>query len=143
MRRLTKPNRWIFVYKITENPVIPLERFIAISGERREAQNMEWQVQKYLLAGGTLEELTREFAIKVSHYPHLGVILLNYDQVASDMTQAICRECRALILSDDFQTIASRSFRKFLQSGRTERRGHRGGFRLERFRGAGKVGRNT
>ena len=81
-------------------------------------------VQNYLLSGRTLEELTREFAIKASHYPALGVVLLNYDQVASDMTQAICRECRALILSDDFKTVASRSFPKILQPGRTKRRGY-------------------
>ena len=78
---------------------------------------MEWQTQKYLLSGRTLDELTREFAIKASHYPALGVVMLNYDQIASDMTQAICRECRALILSDDFQTIASRSFPKFFNMG--------------------------
>ena len=78
---------------------------------------MQWQVQNYLLSGKTLEELTREFAIKVSHYPQLGVVLLNYDQIASDMTQAICRECRALILSDDFKTVASRSFPKFFNQG--------------------------
>ena len=69
------------------------------------------------MSGRTLEELTREFAIKVSHYPQLGVVLLNYDQIASDMTQPICRECRALILSDDFKTVASRSFPKFFNQG--------------------------
>ena len=78
---------------------------------------MEWQVQNYLLSGRTLEELTREFAIKVSHYPQLGVVLLNYDQIASEMTQPICRECRALILSEDFKTVASRSFPKFFNQG--------------------------
>ena len=62
-------------------------------------------------------QLTREFAIKVSHYPALGVVMLNYDQVASDMTQGICRECRALILSDDFNMIVSRSFPKFFNVG--------------------------
>ncbi len=78
---------------------------------------MEWQAQNYLRSGKTLEELTREFAIKVSHYPALGVVMLNYDQIASDMTQAICRECRALILSADFQTVVSRSFPKFFNQG--------------------------
>lgn len=74
---------------------------------------MELEVQKFLRSGGTLADLAVTYAIKVKHNEALGVVALNYNQIASPMHEAICQECRALILGTEQWDVVSRSFFKF------------------------------
>ena len=74
-------------------------------------------VQTYLRSGKTLEDLKAEFAIKSRVCPDLGVVALNYDQIASDPNHPIVQECRALILYLDTWDVASMAFRRFFNLG--------------------------
>ncbi len=74
---------------------------------------MELEVQKFLRGGGTLEKLAATYAIKAKHNEGLGVVALNYNQIASPMHEPICQECRALILGTEQWEVISRSFFKF------------------------------
>ena len=78
---------------------------------------MELETQKYFRSGKTLEDIEREFAIKTTVSDELGVVALNYNQVASPMDQRIPQECRALILELGTWNVASRSFFKFFNYG--------------------------
>ena len=78
---------------------------------------MELEVQKFLRSGGTLSDLTATYAIKAKHNEALCVVALNYNQIASPMHEAICQECRALILDTDQWDVVSRSFFKFFNWG--------------------------
>lgn len=77
------------------------------------------QVQTYLKEKATqlgssklaIEELTKEFAIKVRQYDE-GLLVLNYDQIESPKSHPIVMECRALILDTDFNVV-SRAFDRF------------------------------
>lgn len=69
----------------------------------------ELEVQKFLRAGGTLGDLELKHAVKArrhGRYPEL--VLLKYDQIESDFSQQLVRECRGLILnsSRDWDIIA-------------------------------------
>lgn len=68
------------------------------------------QVQKYLKEFG-IEALKQEFGIKVKEYPE-GLYVLNYDQINSPKSHPIVKECRSLILDNEFN-IVSRSFDRF------------------------------
>ena len=78
---------------------------------------MELEVQKFLRGGGTLEDLAAMYAIKAKHNVALGVVALNYNQIASPMHEPICQECRALILETEGWEVVSRSFFKFFNWG--------------------------
>ena len=78
---------------------------------------MELEVQKFLRGGGTLDDLAATYAIKAKHNAALGVVALNYNQIASPMHEPICQECRALILETDGWAVVSRSFFKFFNWG--------------------------
>jgi hypothetical protein len=77
------------------------------------------KVQEYLRGGGKLEELTEKYSIKTrrhSTFPNL--VCLKYDQISSDFTQEIVRECRGLVLdeADDWRVV-SMAFSKFMNHG--------------------------
>lgn len=77
----------------------------------------ELQVQRFLRGGGTLADLTAAYGIKAKVDVNLGVVMLNYNQIASPMAEVICQECRALLLEAGTWDVASRSFGKFFNSG--------------------------
>ena len=73
------------------------------------------KVQQFIREHG-LEKLTERFGIKVREYPDRYV--LNYCQIESSgqRFEQIVRECRALILTRDFQVL-SRTFDRFFNLG--------------------------
>ncbi len=77
----------------------------------------ELQVQTYLRGGKTLEDLALEYAVKAKINPDLGVVMLNYNQIASPMAEPVAQECRALILELGTWNVVSRSFFKFFNYG--------------------------
>ena len=63
--------------------------------------NIELEVQKYLRAGKTLENLKEEFGISANqHGGYKKLYSLKYDQIDSHSVRShpIVRECRGLIL---------------------------------------------
>jgi hypothetical protein len=77
------------------------------------------RVVQHLRNGGTLEQLTERFAIKVTRSArNPNLVLLKYNQIESPMGEAIVQECRGIILdeSQDF-AVVSRSFDKFFNHG--------------------------
>ncbi len=79
----------------------------------------ELAVQRFL-RGGTLADLTATYGIKAKVDASLGVVMLNYNQIASPMAEMICQECRALLLQVGSWSVASRSFFKFFNHGQPE-----------------------
>lgn len=75
------------------------------------------KVQEYLQSGNTLEDLNREFAIKMAYHSVLPLVILNYDQIDSPKTHPIVRECRALTLDTRDHSIVARSFSRFFNWG--------------------------
>ncbi len=78
---------------------------------------MELETQKFLRGSGTLADLQTVYGIRVKTNESLGVVALNYNQIASPMHEPICQECRALILETEGWAVASRSFSKFFNHG--------------------------
>ena len=78
---------------------------------------MELETQKFLRGGGTPAELQAAYGIKSKVNDALGIVALNYNQIASPMHEQICQECRALILDTQGWSVASRSFSKFFNHG--------------------------
>ncbi len=74
-------------------------------------------VQYYLRSGKTLDDLAQEFAIKANISEELGIVCLNYSQIASPMDNPICQQCRGLILELGTWNLVSRSFDKFFNYG--------------------------
>jgi len=71
-------------------------------------------VQKYLL-NHSLEDLTNEYKIRVTrHKKYPELLHLKYNQIESDFSQQIVKECRALILNESagYQVVA-RGYDKF------------------------------
>lgn len=77
----------------------------------------ELTVQRFLRTDGTLADLTATYGIKTKVDTALGVVMLNYNQIASPMEETICQECRALLLERDSWNVVSRSFFKFFNHG--------------------------
>ena len=77
----------------------------------------ELEVQRYLRDGGTVAALTATYGIKAKVDAALGVVMLNYNQIASPMAETICQECRALLLEVSSWNVVSRSFFKFFNHG--------------------------
>lgn len=75
------------------------------------------EVQKFLRGGGTLADLATTYGIKAKADAALGVVMLNYNQIASPMAETICQECRALLLETGTWNVVSRSFFKFFNLG--------------------------
>lgn len=82
-------------------------------------------VQKYLqdlINNGksnveAFEQLSAELGIKVKDYPEDGMVLLDYDQIASPKSHPIVIECRSLILHRDSFRVISRKFDRFFNYG--------------------------
>ena len=77
------------------------------------------EVQRFLRSGGTVDGLLKTYAIKSRRHPVFpSLVLLKYDQIASDFSSQIVRECRGLILdeSEDWRVVC-RSFDKFFNHG--------------------------
>jgi len=72
------------------------------------------EVIEYLKKNG-IAALTAEYAIKVKVYDE-GLMVLGYDQIDSPKAPTIVRECRGLILDNDFNVV-SRSFDRFFNYG--------------------------
>jgi len=76
------------------------------------------EVQKYLISGKTLDDLTDDLAIKACHHPDLPLVILNYNQIeSSPKTHPIVRECRALTLDTRDWSIVARSMERFFNWG--------------------------
>ncbi len=69
----------------------------------------ELQVQRFLRGGGTLADLAATYGIRAKTDAALGVVMLNYNQIASPMAETICQECRALLLETGSWNVVSRS----------------------------------
>jgi hypothetical protein len=68
------------------------------------------EVQKYL-ANSSIKDLMDNYSIVVTYYPDR--VVLNYNQIESPRFNAICDECRALILRKDTWEVMARSFDRF------------------------------
>ena len=49
------------------------------------------EVQNFLRGGGTLADLATTYGIKAKADAALGVVMLNYNQIASPMAETICQ----------------------------------------------------
>lgn len=75
------------------------------------------ETQRFLRNGNQFDDLTREYAIKVTCHPTLPLAILNYDQFASPKTHPITRECRALVLHRETHELVAKSFNRFYNWG--------------------------
>lgn len=77
------------------------------------------KVQEFLRSGKTLEDLTNEFGIKVTHHETKSLVILNYCQIDSHKFKfhPIVRECRALTLEKDSWNCIGRGFFRFFNLG--------------------------
>jgi hypothetical protein len=75
------------------------------------------QVQEYLRNGKTLEDLTSELAIRVAPHPELPLVILNYDQIESQKSHPIVRECRGLVLETGTFNVVARAMNRFFNWG--------------------------
>lgn len=75
------------------------------------------EVQNYLRSGKTLDDLKAEYGINVAQHPTLPLVILNYDQIESQKTAKIVRECRALVLNSVDWSLTARSFPRFFNWG--------------------------
>lgn len=78
------------------------------------------EVQKYLRAGKTIDDLSEEFGIKVCKHNDRPLAILNYDQIESPKTHPIVRECRGLVLNLDTHDVVARSFNRFFNWGEVQ-----------------------
>lgn len=74
-------------------------------------------VQEYLMKGKSLEDLTREFAIKVKHHETLPLVILNYNQIESIKLHPITLCCRGLILEKETWRVVAKGFTRFFNFG--------------------------
>jgi len=68
----------------------------------------------------TLEDLSAEFALKISNHPTLPLVILNYNQIESPKLEPLTMECRGLVLEVGSWNIVARSFCRFFNFGETE-----------------------
>ena len=79
------------------------------------------KVQEFLRNGGTVEDLAREpYNLFVRRAENDGRVLLKYSP-ASPKDNAICQECRGLILDEEYNwEVVCRSFKRFFNAGEPE-----------------------
>lgn len=82
------------------------------------------EIQKYLIGGKTLDDLTAELGIKTTHHPTLPLVILNYCQIESPKTNPLVREARALVLDKRDWSVAARSFSRFFNWGEVQDEQH-------------------
>ncbi len=74
-------------------------------------------VQKYLRAGNTIENLSVEYGIHANHHPTFPLVVLKYDQIEAKKNCPIASECRSLVLEKGSWDVVSKSFNRFYQFG--------------------------
>lgn len=75
------------------------------------------EVQKYLSAGKTIDDLVEEFKLEIARHPSLPLVILNYSQTESKpKSHPIIRECRNLIINTS-GFLVSKSFSRFFNLG--------------------------
>jgi len=76
------------------------------------------EIQHYLRSGKTLQSLEQNFAIKHNrHQKFPNLVLLKYNQIESDFSIPMVRECRGVILDEDNNwKVISRGFDKFFNA---------------------------
>lgn len=72
-----------------------------------------FEIQKYLLAGNSLEKLKETYGIKYNFHKSLPLVILNYDQIDSPKSHPLVVECRGLVLEKDTWKVISYPFRRF------------------------------
>ena len=72
-------------------------------------------IQQALHTGATFDSLLADYSIKHRrHRKHPHLVLFKYDQIASDFSQQIVRECRGIVLDEsNGWRVVSRAFDKF------------------------------
>lgn len=75
------------------------------------------EVQKYLLAVKSIDNLVEEFKFNTVYHPELPIVIINYDQLESPKLHKITRECRALCLNKNTFELVYRSFPRFFNLG--------------------------
>ena len=77
------------------------------------------KIQDFLRSGGTPEQLTEQYAIRVHrHNKYPNLLLFKYNQLDSPMAEEICREARGLILDEDSNwSVVCYTFKKFFNYG--------------------------
>jgi hypothetical protein len=80
---------------------------------------MALMIQKYLREGGTLEQLEETYHIKAKVHPKFqNLVCLKYNQIESDFSIQLVRECRGIILdAQNNWSVVCYSFEKFLNYG--------------------------
>lgn len=75
------------------------------------------EIQKYLIGGKTLNSLQCEFGIVAKEHED-GRVILNYDQIESQKSNPIVKECRGLVLdkNNNWEVVA-RAFDRFFNWG--------------------------
>jgi hypothetical protein len=78
------------------------------------------EVQKYLLAGKTYEDLNDELAIKATFHPTLPLVILGYSQIDSPKVNEIVRECRGLTLDSRDNSVVGLCMARFFNWGEVQ-----------------------
>lgn len=65
----------------------------------------------------TLDDLSLELAVQVTHHPTDDLVILNYDQIDSPKTHPVIRECRGLVLEKGTWKVVAKSFNRFFNWG--------------------------
>jgi T4 RnlA family RNA ligase len=80
---------------------------------------MSLEIQRYLRFVGTPEDLTKQYSIKSNaSVVNPSLYLFKYDQINSPMNEAICQECRGIILDKDNNwEVVARPYSKFFNYG--------------------------
>lgn len=92
---------------------------VCIDDLLEEVMVPELEIQKYLRAGGTLDNLKVQYGISSKRHPQYNeLILLKYSQIESDFSKQIVCECRGIILNEnDNWNIVSQAYKKFFNLG--------------------------
>lgn len=80
---------------------------------------METLLQKWLRAGGKIEELLTKYAVKAKRHPkYPQLVQFKYDMIGSPMGDPMVQECRGIILDEqDNWRVVARPFDKFFNYG--------------------------
>lgn len=76
-------------------------------------------VQKFLQEN-SIDKLINDYHIDIKHYVNDNCYILSYSMIDSPKLDIIVRECRGLILSDDFKTVMCKPFTRFFNMGECE-----------------------
>ncbi|MFO0825318.1 MAG: T4 RnlA family RNA ligase [Gemmataceae bacterium] len=82
------------------------------------------QVQRYLTAGKSLDDLRTELGIRVAKHPTDPLVILNYDQIDSPKTHPVVRECRGITLERGTWNVVAKAFDRFFEWGEVANEAH-------------------